>query len=159
MKSAQHAKSDRSELRRLWPKIFARKEHLPIVELRRMCASHSANARLTGLLIMRRQIERGRCTIGYMRLAMQMIGDSDDTCRWQALIVVGEFIESHPDEVWSVIEEYGQSEDEDMRMGVACVLLEHLLEHHRRRFRRRAGRLASKSPEFKYTLDMCCPYN
>jgi len=84
-----------------------------------------------------------------------MIDDSNNTCRWQALIVVGEFIKTHPDDVWPVIEQYGQHKDKDMRTGVACVLLEHLLEHHRRRFGRRAERLASKSPKFKYTLDMC----
>lgn len=70
-----------------------------------------------------------------------------------------EFIETYPDDIWPIIKHYGHSDDEDMRAGVACILLEHLLEHHRRRFYRRAKRLASKSSKFKYTLDMCWPFN
>lgn len=124
-----------------------------------MCVSQSVHRRLAALLTMRHQILRGRGAIGYMHLARELIDDTDNTCRWQALIVVGEFIKTQPDDIWLLIKQYGQSGDEDMRMGVACVLLEHLLEHHRSRFVGRAKRLASKSPKFKYTLDMCWPYN
>lgn len=59
-----------------------------------------------------------------------MIADSDNGCRWQATIVVGEFIESHPAEVWEVVCEHGDSPDEDMRDAMATCLLEHLLEYH-----------------------------
>ncbi len=154
----------RSDLKRAWASTMShlsnpQHEHVPITQLRSMCASRSAQRRLMALLTMRRQVYRDRGTIGYMHLARKMIDDSDNNCRWQALIVVGEFIETHPDDVWPLVEHYGQFGDEDMKAGVACVLLEHLLEHHRRRFRPRAERLASKSPKFKRVLDMCWPYN
>jgi hypothetical protein len=31
--------------------------------------------------------------------------------------------------VWEVISKFGDSDDEDMRMAIACVLLEHLLDY------------------------------
>ena len=58
-----------------------------------------------------------------------MVSDPDNDCRWQALIAVGNWIESGPDAVWEVVCEFGDSEDDDMRAGVGCVLLEHLLDH------------------------------
>ncbi len=75
---------------------------------------------------MRAQIQDGKPK-GYLPLARKLIGDTDNTCRWQALIVVGEFIASEPKAVWRIVARYGRSKDEDMRSGVACVLLEHLL--------------------------------
>lgn len=87
--------SRHATLKRLRIRVRAHKEHVPITTLRRMCASQSAIIRLTSLLTMRRQIEHGRGTIGYMRLGRKMIDDKDNTCRWQALIVVGEFIGVH----------------------------------------------------------------
>ena len=44
--------------------------------------------------------------------------------------MVGESIEENPEGVWQVICEFGVTEDEDMRIAVATVLLEHLLEYH-----------------------------
>ncbi len=84
-----------------------------------------------------------------------MINDLDNDCRWQALIVVGEFLDCAPGEVWKVIEQYGTSADADMRAGVGCVLLEHLLEKFDRRYRARVNRLAARSVEFANTLAYC----
>ncbi|HEU5255120.1 MAG TPA: hypothetical protein VFU28_03970 [Vicinamibacterales bacterium] len=50
--------------------------------------------------------------------------------RWQAMIAVGDFVETEPDAVWSFVQRWGTSPDEDLRSAVATVLLEHLLEHH-----------------------------
>jgi len=66
----------------------------------------------------------------YLALARTLIPDPSNKCRWQAAIVVGEFIEEDPEAVWEVICEFGVSEDEDMRDAISTVLLEHLLEHH-----------------------------
>ena len=62
--------------------------------------------------------------------ARSRVGHTDNDVRWQALIAVGMWVTTCPEEVWSVVLEHGESEDEDMRSGVATVLLEHLLEHH-----------------------------
>jgi hypothetical protein len=50
--------------------------------------------------------------------------------RWQAIIAVSEFIEDHPEPVWSFIVRWGSSPDDDLRMAVATCLLERLLEFH-----------------------------
>ena len=91
--------------------------------------------------------------------ARSLIGHPDNDVRWQALIAVGEWLRTSPDDVWAVALEHGQSDDEDMRAGVATVLLEHLLEYHfatyfplvRERIEAGARRLAD-------TLRMCSPF-
>lgn len=50
--------------------------------------------------------------------------------RWQAIMCVGDFIPSHPDEVWNFFVKWGQYPCDDLRCALACCLLEHLLEHH-----------------------------
>jgi hypothetical protein len=54
--------------------------------------------------------------------------------RWQAIIAVGEFIETEPDAVWLFIRRRGGSTNTDLRSAVATCLLEHLLENHFDRF-------------------------
>jgi len=55
-------------------------------------------------------------------------GESDG--RWQLLIKIGCFVACDPDAVWPFVVKWGSHEDEDLRSGVATVLLEHLLEYH-----------------------------
>lgn len=50
--------------------------------------------------------------------------------RWQAIIRVGQFIDSDPDVVWRFIARWGCHEDDDLRMAIATGLLEHRLERH-----------------------------
>ena len=98
--------------------------------LAKLATSRRASERLRSLRLMREQIESGGRPEDYVELARPLIEDADNDCRWQALIVVGESVETNPEAVWQVVCEHGVSDDEDMRMGVATVLLEHLLEHH-----------------------------
>src|SRR5581483_10911837 len=49
--------------------------------------------------------------------------------RWQAVIAVGEYIETEPEAVWSFIRRWGSHPQEDLRDLIATCLLEHLLEH------------------------------
>lgn len=55
--------------------------------------------------------------------------DQEDP-RWQAIIAVGDFIESDPLPVWEFTSTWGDHADEDLRAAIATCLLEHLLEHH-----------------------------
>ena len=88
--------------------------------------------------------------------ARSLIGHSDNDVRWQALIAVGQWIESSPEPVWEVVLEHGESEDEDMRMGVATVLLEHLLEYHfDAYFPLVRARIEAGAPLLRRTLSMC----
>ena len=95
--------------------------------LRDLAGSRRAEDRLRSLRAMRDQIAGGKPPGDYLDLARPLIADPDNDCRWQALIVVGESVRTDPEAVWEVICEHGVSEDEDMRAGVATVLLEHLL--------------------------------
>ena len=51
-------------------------------------------------------------------------GETDP--RWQAIIDVGDFIESDPELVWAFALRWGSSEDDDLRAAIATCLLEHL---------------------------------
>jgi hypothetical protein len=55
-------------------------------------------------------------------------GETDP--RWQAIIVVEEFIRSDPEPIWPFIVRWGSSLDEDLRTAVATCLLEDLLKFH-----------------------------
>ncbi len=91
-----------------------------------------------------------------LRRARSLVGHADNDVRWQALIAVGNWIWTDPEPVWEVVLEHGESEDEDMRTGVATVLLEHLLEHHfDAYFPRVRERIEAGAPLMKETLGMC----
>ena len=145
-------------LKSVWKQAEAWPKYVPLPLLRTMCRTESAKKRLLGLMLMRVQIEHNGLIQGYLSLAQTLVEDSDNDCRWQALIVIGEFIESHPAEVWKVVGKYAVSEDEDMRVGVAKVLLEHLLEHHDKRYRKRVEKMSASSPLFASTYDMCSDF-
>jgi hypothetical protein len=50
--------------------------------------------------------------------------------RWDVILAVGDFIETHPDAVWAFVQRWGVSPDDDLRSAVAVLLLEHLLQYH-----------------------------
>jgi hypothetical protein len=75
---------------------------------------------------MRAQLQR-RCVKEYFEIASGLIGDQSEHCRWQATIVVGEFIPVFPDRVWDIIVEWCPTKDADLKDALATVLLEHLL--------------------------------
>ncbi len=53
--------------------------------------------------------------------------DGEVDPRWQAIIHVGYFIQTNPDEVWQFIARWGAHDDKDLRTAIATCLLEHLL--------------------------------
>ena len=56
--------------------------------------------------------------------------EGEEDPRWQAIIVIGEFVEKEPEAIWPFVLRWGSHEDEDLRAAVATLLLEHLLEYH-----------------------------
>lgn len=56
--------------------------------------------------------------------------DGENDPRWQAIIAIGEYVASYPDDVWTFVSRWGCHEQDDIRDAVATCLLEHLLEHH-----------------------------
>jgi GNAT superfamily N-acetyltransferase len=75
--------------------------------------------------------------------------------RWQAIIGVGEFVESEPATVWRFVERWGAHEDTDLRTALATCVLEHLIQHHGDTILPLARAAADKDPLFADTLRRC----
>lgn len=75
--------------------------------------------------------------------------------RWQAIIAVGEHIETQPEAVWEFVARWGSHPQEDLRDAVATCLLEHLLEHHFEGFFPRVEARALTDPLFADTFLRC----
>ena len=146
------------EFRKVWRLAWQEPSHFSLAELLTMSKSRDPRVRLKALFLMRKQLRNGRPR-RYLALAKRLVADPDKNCRWQALIVVGEFIRSNPEAVWKVICRRGVSADKDMRAGVATVLLEHLLEHHFSSFFPRVRtRVKKGSWRLADTLSSCLPF-
>jgi hypothetical protein len=75
--------------------------------------------------------------------------------RWQAIIRVGEFVETQPEAVWQFAFRWGRHAQADLRAAVATCLLEHLLEHHFESLFPRVRRAALESRRFADTFSTC----
>src|SRR4051812_5262838 len=75
--------------------------------------------------------------------------------RWQAIIRVGEFLETQPEVVWQFAHRWGKHGQADLRLAVATCLLEHLLGCHFEWLFPRVRRAALESPCFADTLRSC----
>jgi hypothetical protein len=75
--------------------------------------------------------------------------------RWQAIIAVGEFVETEAETLWPFTLRWGSHTDADLRSAIATCLLEHLLEHHFDAFIARVETAAMTSPEFAQTVLAC----
>lgn len=80
--------------------------------------------------------------------------ESDLDPRWQSIIKVSEFIESHPEPVWMFILESSASDDDDLHSALATCLLEHFLDQHPR-YRSVAQYTASENQNMAAMLAMC----
>jgi hypothetical protein len=64
------------------------------------------------------------------RLPGVAAAEGEEDPRWQAIIAVGDYVESDPEPVWTFADTWGRSDDPDLRSAIATCVLEHLLEHH-----------------------------
>ena len=78
--------------------------------------------------------------------------------RWQAIIDVGKFIESNPEQVWAFIRRWGRHRSQDLRMAVATCLLEHLLEYHFSGYFPHVENEVRSEPLFADTYSMCSKF-
>jgi hypothetical protein len=78
-----------------------------------------------------------------------------DDPRWQAIIAIGEYVESHPEEVWSFVARWGTNTEADLRDAVATCLLEHLLAHHFELIFPRVEELTKTDRMFADTFSRC----
>jgi len=81
--------------------------------------------------------------------------DGEADLRWQAIIEVADHIESDPDAVWQFAARWGTHQQDDLRMAIATVVLEHLLEYHFDLIFPRVETLARRDPNFADTFSSC----
>ena len=98
-------------------------------EFQAALASGSDEEKIAALRSMQGQMADGEPS-GYFDLAKKYIADRNADVRWQAIIVIGEYIPSgrRNEEIWNLILDFCGLDD-DMQDALATVLLEHLLEH------------------------------
>ena len=68
--------------------------------------------------------------------------------RWQAIMVVGDYIETEPEAVWGFIRHWGGHPLVDLRNAVATCLLEEMLRRHFAPYFARVEELAMAEPPF-----------
>ena len=78
--------------------------------------------------------------------------------RWQAIICVGQFIQTHPEEVWTFTRKWAKHPQWDLRAAIACCLLEHLIEEHFDLLFPKVEAECRTSPRFASTYRICCAY-
>src|SRR5687768_17399243 len=143
-------------LRRASEVIEADPRYRSLSALRAELNSRNRDRRVTALMRIRKQIESRGLRPSYFELASRHVLEPDSTCRWQATVVIGEFIEASPDRVWPIARELAMSANADIRMASTTVLLEHLLEYHPSKmiplFR---AELSSGNRRFKKSLAGC----
>ena len=107
----------------------------------------------------RRQIAEGGLRAGYIDLACRHIEERDSRCRWQATIVIGEFIEVVPERVWPIALKLANAANPDIRMASTTVLLEHLLEYHPATMVPRfQAELATGTRRFRKAVALCANF-
>lgn len=84
--------------------------------------------------------------------------DSGPDPRWQAIIEIGEYVESDPAPVWGFICKWGADPQDDLRDAIATCLLEHILEHHFATYFPLLEGLVSQTPGFADTFLRCWPF-
>jgi hypothetical protein len=75
--------------------------------------------------------------------------------RWQAILVIEDFVREEPEAVWSFVERWGRHPSQDLRQAIATCLLERLLAHHFDILFPRVEQLAKENRLFAETVGMC----
>lgn len=97
--------------------------------LKKVLSSGSDEEKIAAFKSMRRQIADGEPTV-FFDLAKDHVTDRNSDVRWQAIIVLGEYIPSgrRNEDIWNFIVQCCGIDD-DMQDALATILLEHLLEY------------------------------
>ena len=152
-------KNKNKQLDYIWKEVYESNLISSISTLSMMCEEPSSDVRLKALIHIRRNIESFGIKDEFFNLALNSIEDSNNNCRWQSLIIIGEFIQTKPEMVWMVVDKYGESPDADMRTAIATVLLEHLLEYHNNKYKKIVEEKVKSSKLFSDTYSMIWDFN
>jgi len=83
------------------------------------------------------------------------LGTGEENRVWQAAVRLGHFVEVAPNEVWSLVTKWGDSDNAEVRMALATCVLEHLLEHHFDSYFPLVEDLALTNSRFADTFSSC----
>jgi hypothetical protein len=75
--------------------------------------------------------------------------------RWQAIIAVGEYLESDPEPIWEFVCRWAECDDDDLKAALGTCLLEHLLEHHFATYFPKVERACVQSKQFARVFTTC----
>lgn len=103
---------------------------LDIEIIKSKLCSTDREERLCALLHIRHLINHDRIISDLFELAVRHIEDIDSDCRWQAIIIIGEFLNTRQEDIWKIIITFGSSDNGDIRTAIATVLLEHFFEEN-----------------------------
>ena len=78
--------------------------------------------------------------------------------RWQAIIAVGEYIETEPEAVWQFVERWGDHAQRDLRAAISTCLLEHLLQSNFDLIFPKVESAVFRSPRFADTFCSCAKF-
>ncbi len=81
--------------------------------------------------------------------------EGEEDARWQAIIAVGDYIQTDPEAVWEFVRRWGVHPQVDVRDAIATCLLEHLLEHHFKTILPRVEQAITEDRLFADTLLRC----
>jgi hypothetical protein len=81
--------------------------------------------------------------------------EGENNPRWQAIIKIGDFVESQPNMVWAFVRRWGKHPNPDLRSAIATLLLEHLLQYHFDLIFPSIENEVRASKRFKDTLKRC----
>jgi len=84
--------------------------------------------------------------------------DDQPDPRWQAIIAIGEYVETDPQAVWAFVQTWGMHPQEDLRAAIGTCLLEHLLEYHFAAYFPQVERLSASDPLFADTFLGCSKF-
>ena len=91
-----------------------------------------------------------------LELADVLILDPNPNIRWGILVDLTKFVEDQPRKLWPLIIKWGSVYNHDIRTGVACCLLEHLLQYHFAEFFERSRQeILGGNRRFASTLKYC----
>ena len=128
-------------------------DDVSVSTIEQMSRSSNTESRIAAAIVLQKRAEELGSVLPFLGTLQRLI--EDPPSRWQALIAIAESVESDPDAVWNVISRYGGSHDDDMQAGIACVLLEHLLDEHFEEYFPRVRERALEDTLFCQTLALC----
>lgn len=99
----------------------------------------------------------GRPGPSFLGIADLLVRDRRESVRWAVLVLVGlNYAEENPQAAWPFVARWGSAPSRDLRIGVACCVLEHILQQDFARYFPKARKIVEEgNRRFALTLLYC----